>query len=96
MYLALFTVTFVVCSQVYNEQIRDLLANAGPLAVREDSSKGVVVQGLTLHQVSSSMYPTHHPIASCLENIVCRSCTRINAKKLCPLQVLIFKNTPPV
>lgn len=41
--------------QVYNEQIRDLLANVGPLAVREDSSKGVVVQGLTLHQVSKSM-----------------------------------------
>lgn len=38
--------------QVYNEQIRDLLANVGPLAVREDSSKGVVVQGLSLHQVS--------------------------------------------
>lgn len=37
--------------QVYNEQIRDLLANVGPLAVREDSSKGVVVQGLTLHKV---------------------------------------------
>lgn len=36
--------------EVYNEQIRDLLANAGPLAVREDSTKGVVVQGLTLHQ----------------------------------------------
>lgn len=38
--------------QVYNEQIRDLLANVGPLAVREDPSKGVVIQGLTLHQVS--------------------------------------------
>uniref|UniRef100_A0A3Q3CFF6 Kinesin family member 18A n=1 Tax=Haplochromis burtoni TaxID=8153 RepID=A0A3Q3CFF6_HAPBU len=38
--------------EVYNEQIRDLLANAGPLAVREDSSKGVVVQGLTLHKIS--------------------------------------------
>uniref|UniRef100_UPI0037E98CE0 kinesin-like protein KIF18A n=1 Tax=Semicossyphus pulcher TaxID=241346 RepID=UPI0037E98CE0 len=40
--------------EVYNEQIRDLLANAGPLAVREDSSKGVVVQGLTLHQPKSA------------------------------------------
>ncbi|XP_054626789.1 kinesin-like protein KIF18A [Dunckerocampus dactyliophorus] len=40
--------------EVYNEQIRDLLANAGPLAVREDSVKGVVVQGLTLHQPKSA------------------------------------------
>uniref|UniRef100_A0A671TTM4 Kinesin-like protein n=1 Tax=Sparus aurata TaxID=8175 RepID=A0A671TTM4_SPAAU len=40
--------------EVYNEQIRDLLANAGPLAVREDSSKGVVVQGLSLHQPKSA------------------------------------------
>lgn len=36
--------------KVYNEQIRDLLVNSGPLAVREDAQK-VVVQGLTLHQV---------------------------------------------
>lgn len=42
--------------QVYNEQIRDLLSGTGPLAVREDSSKGVVVQGLTLHQVCSYMH----------------------------------------
>ena len=41
--------------QVYNEQIRDLLTNSGPLAVREDSQKGVVVQGLTLHQVRLCM-----------------------------------------
>ncbi|KAM8895291.1 kinesin-like protein KIF18A isoform 2-T3 [Spinachia spinachia] len=40
--------------EVYNEQIRDLLANAGPLAVRENGSKGVVVQGLTLHQPKSA------------------------------------------
>ncbi|XP_061559099.1 kinesin-like protein KIF18A isoform X1 [Phycodurus eques] len=40
--------------EVYNEQIRDLLANAGPLAVREDSVKGVVVQGLTLYQPKSA------------------------------------------
>ncbi|XP_020488182.2 kinesin-like protein KIF18A [Labrus bergylta] len=40
--------------EVYNEQIRDLLANAGPLAVREDGSKGVVVQGLSLHQPKSA------------------------------------------
>lgn len=54
MLLLLFT--SVDHSQVYNEQIRDLLANAGPLAVREDSSKGVVVQGLTLHQVCNNMF----------------------------------------
>ncbi|KAM3877043.1 kinesin-like protein KIF18A [Diretmus argenteus] len=40
--------------EVYNEQIRDLLANHGPLVVREDNSKGVVVQGLTLHQPKSA------------------------------------------
>ncbi|XP_075693841.1 kinesin-like protein KIF18A isoform X2 [Rhinoderma darwinii] len=40
--------------EVYNEQIRDLFANSGPLAVREDAQKGVVVQGLTLHQPSSA------------------------------------------
>ncbi|XP_061886760.1 kinesin-like protein KIF18A isoform X1 [Entelurus aequoreus] len=40
--------------EVYNEQIRDLLANAGPLAVREDCVKGVVIQGLTLHQPKSA------------------------------------------
>lgn len=40
--------------EVYNEQIRDLLANGGPLAVREDGSKGVVIQGLSLHQPKSA------------------------------------------
>ncbi|XP_033846857.1 kinesin-like protein KIF18A [Periophthalmus magnuspinnatus] len=40
--------------EVYNEQIRDLLSNAGPLAVREDGQKGVVVQNLTLHQPKSA------------------------------------------
>ncbi|NWQ72897.1 KI18A protein, partial [Columbina picui] len=40
--------------EVYNEQIRDLLVNSGPLAVREDTQKGVVVQGLTLHQPKSA------------------------------------------
>uniref|UniRef100_A0A8C8D0K6 Kinesin-like protein n=1 Tax=Oncorhynchus tshawytscha TaxID=74940 RepID=A0A8C8D0K6_ONCTS len=40
--------------EVYNEQIWDLLANVGPLAVREDPSNGVVVQGLTLHQPKSA------------------------------------------
>ncbi|KAJ3593444.1 hypothetical protein NHX12_005779 [Muraenolepis orangiensis] len=36
--------------EVYNEQIRDLMANVGPLAVREDDSQKVVVQGLSLHR----------------------------------------------
>ncbi|XP_052416724.1 kinesin-like protein KIF18A [Carassius gibelio] len=40
--------------EVYNEQIRDLLTNSGPLAVREDGSNGVVVQGLTLHEPKSA------------------------------------------
>uniref|UniRef100_A0A8C6Y3M1 Kinesin-like protein n=1 Tax=Naja naja TaxID=35670 RepID=A0A8C6Y3M1_NAJNA len=40
--------------EVYNEQIRDLLVNSGPLAVREDSQKGVFVHGLTLHQPKSA------------------------------------------
>ncbi|KAM8940277.1 kinesin-like protein KIF18A isoform 2-T2 [Pelodytes ibericus] len=40
--------------EVYNEQIRDLLANSGSLAVREDPQKGVVIQGLTLHQPKSA------------------------------------------
>ncbi|XP_051000259.1 kinesin-like protein KIF18A [Acomys russatus] len=46
--------TAVSYLEVYNEQIRDLLTNSGPLAVREDSQKGVVVQGLTLYQPKSS------------------------------------------
>lgn len=37
--------------QVYNEQIHDLLEPKGPLAIREDPEKGVVVQGLSFHQV---------------------------------------------
>ncbi|XP_077178085.1 kinesin-like protein KIF18A isoform X2 [Paroedura picta] len=40
--------------EVYNEQIRDLLVNSGPLAVREDPQKGVLVHGLTLHQPNSA------------------------------------------
>ncbi|XP_069888789.1 kinesin-like protein KIF18A [Dipodomys merriami] len=46
--------TAVSYLEVYNEQIRDLLVNSGPLDVREDSQKGVVVKGLTLHQPKSS------------------------------------------
>ncbi|XP_062974860.1 kinesin-like protein KIF18A isoform X2 [Elgaria multicarinata webbii] len=40
--------------EVYNEQIRDLLVSSGPLAVREDPQKGVLVHGLTLHQPKSA------------------------------------------
>ncbi|KFQ37507.1 Kinesin-like KIF18A, partial [Mesitornis unicolor] len=40
--------------EVYNEQIRDLLVNSRPLAVCEDTQKGVVVQGLSLHQPKSA------------------------------------------
>ncbi|XP_005150777.2 kinesin-like protein KIF18A isoform X2 [Melopsittacus undulatus] len=40
--------------EVYNEQIRDLLVNSGPLSVCEDTQKGVQVQGLTLHQPKSA------------------------------------------
>lgn len=40
--------------EVYNEQIRDLLVNSAPLAVRDDAQKGVIVQELTLHQPKSS------------------------------------------
>ncbi|XP_069461937.1 kinesin-like protein KIF18B isoform X2 [Ambystoma mexicanum] len=40
--------------EVYNEQIQDLLEPKGFLAIREDSQKGVVVQGLSLHQPKSA------------------------------------------
>lgn len=46
--------TAVSYLEVYNEQIRDLLTNSRPLAVQEDAQKRVVVQGLTLHQPTSS------------------------------------------
>lgn len=36
---------------MYNEQIHDLLEPKGPLAIREDPDKGVMVQGLSFHQV---------------------------------------------
>nr|XP_056720688.1 kinesin-like protein KIF18B [Euleptes europaea] len=36
--------------EVYNEQIHDLLEPKGPLIVREDPEKGVVVPGLSFHQ----------------------------------------------
>lgn len=40
--------------EVYNEQIQDLLQPKGFLAIREDPQKGVVVQGLSLHQPESA------------------------------------------
>ncbi|KAM5132498.1 kinesin-like protein KIF18B [Mantella aurantiaca] len=40
--------------EVYNEQIQDLLEPKGSLAIREDPQKGVVVQGLSLHQPKSA------------------------------------------
>ncbi|XP_053424825.1 kinesin-like protein KIF18B isoform X1 [Nycticebus coucang] len=40
--------------EVYNEQIHDLLQPKGPLAIREDPDKGVVVQGLSFHQPASA------------------------------------------
>ncbi|KAM9215142.1 kinesin-like protein KIF18B [Leptosomus discolor] len=40
--------------EVYNEQIHDLLEPKGPLAIREDPEKGVVVQGLSFHQPVSA------------------------------------------
>ncbi|PKU39999.1 kinesin-like protein kif18a [Limosa lapponica baueri] len=39
--------------------IRDLLVNSGPLAVREDTQKGVVVQGLTLHQSNNRLVSSY-------------------------------------
>ncbi|XP_075047832.1 kinesin-like protein KIF18B [Mixophyes fleayi] len=40
--------------EVYNEQIQDLLEPKGPLAIREDPVKGVVVQSLSFHQPKSA------------------------------------------
>ncbi|XP_058532268.1 kinesin-like protein KIF18B [Ochotona princeps] len=40
--------------EVYNEQIYDLLEPKGPLTVREDPDKGVVVPGLSFHQPTSA------------------------------------------
>ncbi|KAL0597871.1 Kinesin-like protein KIF18B [Plecturocebus cupreus] len=40
--------------EVYNEQIHDLLEPKGPLAIREDPDKRVVVQGLSFHQPASA------------------------------------------
>ncbi|KAI6049348.1 KIF18B [Marmota monax] len=40
--------------EVYNEQIHDLLEPKGPLIIREDPDKGVMVQGLSFHQPTSA------------------------------------------
>lgn len=40
--------------EVYNEQIYDLLEPKGPLTIREDPDKGVVVPGLSFHQPASA------------------------------------------
>ncbi|XP_076726900.2 kinesin-like protein KIF18B [Callospermophilus lateralis] len=40
--------------EVYNEQIHDLLEPKGPLIIREDPDKGVMVQGLSFHQPASA------------------------------------------
>ncbi|XP_012968704.1 kinesin-like protein KIF18B [Mesocricetus auratus] len=40
--------------EVYNEQIHDLLEPKGPLTIREDPEKGVVVPGLSFHQPASA------------------------------------------
>ncbi|XP_029441344.1 kinesin-like protein KIF18B [Rhinatrema bivittatum] len=45
--------------EVYNEQIQDLLELKGPLAIREDPEKGVVVQGLSFHQPDSAQHLLH-------------------------------------
>ena len=50
-YLLLILSYFLHSLQVYNETIRDLLVPSGPLDLREDSQRGLVVTGLTKHQV---------------------------------------------
>uniref|UniRef100_A0A8C2LPA7 Kinesin-like protein n=1 Tax=Cricetulus griseus TaxID=10029 RepID=A0A8C2LPA7_CRIGR len=40
--------------EVYNEQIHDLLEPKGPLTIREDPDKGVVVPGFSFHQPASA------------------------------------------
>ena len=84
-----FAVIFVARLQVYNEQIRDLLANVGPLAVRDDGTKGVVVQGLTLHQVSSNMYRTHCFIIGLIHCKYC-CCYNINLSQALSVTIAIY------
>ncbi|KAK6192439.1 hypothetical protein SNE40_003907 [Patella caerulea] len=40
--------------EVYNEQISDLLKPQAPLPIREDSSSGIVISGLSLHKPKSA------------------------------------------
>lgn len=49
--LFLKSLPLVLFPKVYNEQIHDLLEPKGPLTIREDPDKGVVVPGLSFHQV---------------------------------------------
>ncbi|XP_015670124.1 kinesin-like protein KIF18B [Protobothrops mucrosquamatus] len=46
---------FISYQEVYNEQIYDLLEPKGPLAIREDPEKGILVQGLSVHKPKSAM-----------------------------------------
>ena len=41
-------------TQVYNETIHDLIAPSGNLEMREDPEKGLVVSGLSVHQVGGA------------------------------------------
>lgn len=52
----------VLFPKVYNEQIHDLLEPKGPLTIREDPDKGVVVPGLSFHQVFAGpqVWPPRH------------------------------------
>ena len=57
------TISHALCAhihftQVYNETIRDLLVPSGPLDLREDTQKGLVVNKLTRYQVSR--YDAYH------------------------------------
>ena len=45
----------IISFQVYNETIRDLLIPSGCLPIREDSTSGVVIPGLSLHKVNQSV-----------------------------------------
>nr|XP_048301799.1 kinesin-like protein KIF18B [Myodes glareolus] len=54
--------------EVYNEQIHDLLEPKGPLTIREDPDKGVVVPGLSFHQPASA--------AQLLEMLTRGNCSR--------------------
>uniref|UniRef100_A0A670YSK4 Kinesin-like protein n=1 Tax=Pseudonaja textilis TaxID=8673 RepID=A0A670YSK4_PSETE len=50
-----FCEVFISYQEVYNEQIYDLLEPKGPLAIREDPEKGVLVQGLSVHKPKSAV-----------------------------------------